>query len=335
MFYLKKTLICYIRGMVRLNSRIKNLKMKKLGIFNYKSLSENLENYTFQIYTGNNTYGILKTLENYSYYRGISKVAIEHGFYTRDYVYFQELEYKKLITFSQQRVEIISKYRKDIAVAIGPYIHYAQNYYNNFELEKIKKNLGRTLLVFPNHSVECLNIQRTSYLEKKIEDIKKEFDSILICLYYADIQKGLHKYYENRGYTIVCAGHRYDINFLSRLKSIILLSDYTISNSFGTHTIYCTQLAKPHTIFEERFQYNVNTKFSKTKVAEVALKEVYWDDLILREQKEAINKYYSVYPNKNKIEEIKKELNYMFGFNEIKSQKEIYKILSSKEKNNE
>lgn len=335
MFYLKKIIICYIRGIVRINSRVKNLKMKKLGIFDYKSLSKDLKNYTFQIYTGNNTYGILKTLEKYSQYKGISKIAIEHGFYTRDYVYFQELEYRKLITFSQQRIEIINKYKNDIGVAIGPYIYYAKNYYNDLEIKKIKKSLGKILLVFPSHSIECLDIDRTSYLEKKIEEIKKEYDSILICLYYADIQKGLYKYYENKGYIIVCAGHRYDINFLSRLKSIILLSDYTISNSFGTHVIYCTQLEKPHTIFEENLHYDVNDKFIKTQTAETALKEIYWDDFILKNQKETIKKYYSEYPNQKKIEKIKEELNYMFGFNEIKSQNEIYKILNSEgDKNN-
>lgn len=44
------------------------------------------------------------------------------------------------------------------------------------------------------------------------------------------------------------AGHQLDINFLNRLKTIILLSDYTCSNSIGTHTGYCVYLGKPHLV---------------------------------------------------------------------------------------
>jgi hypothetical protein len=47
---------------------------------------------------------------------------------------------------------------------------------------------------------------------------------------------------------VTTAGHQLDINFLNRLKTIILLSDYTCSNSIGTHTGYCVYLGKPHLV---------------------------------------------------------------------------------------
>lgn len=325
-FYLKKLIVAILRTILRIDSRLKNYFRKNKGIFDYKELSKPLKNYSFQFYNGNNTFGILKILEKYSGKISMKNIAIEHGFYLGDFFYEREIKYPYILTMSKNRKEILENKNKNLQVIeIGPYIHYAKSYYSKEELKKIKAIYGKILLAFPSHSLDSLNVHSNSFIEK-IEEIKQEYDTVFICMFYVDIQNGQYKKYLEKGYKIVTAGHRYDIKFLERLRSIIELADYTISNSFGTHVIYCTYLNKPHSIFEEKLDYKGNFNFS-SKVIKSVLEETLRSDEVLIEQKKKIKKYYNLYPNKYKIEYLKKELNYLFGFYEIKTEEEIKKII--------
>lgn len=325
-FYLRNLLIAVLRAFLRIDSWIKDYNRKENGIFEYDNLSPPLKNYTFQIYNGNNTFGILKILEKYCGKRSLKNIAIEHGFYLGDFYYEREIQYPNIITMSKNRREILKKKNRELnVIEIGPYIHYAKSYYSEEEMKKLKAKYGKILLAFPTHSLDSLNIQGDSFIEK-IEELKKDYDTIFVCLFYVDIQNGQYQKYLKKGYKIVTAGHRYDINFLERLRSIIELSDYTISNSFGTHVIYCTHLNRLHSIFEESLIYKGNSDFSSKEIKEV-LKEALRSDKVLIEQKNKIKKYYNLYPNKYEIEYLKKELNYLFGFYEIKTEEEMKFIL--------
>lgn len=332
-FYLRNLIIAVLRVFLRIDSRIKNYNRKKFGIFEYNNLSLPLKNYTFQTYNGNNTFGILKILENYCGKKTVKNIAIEHGFYLGEFCDEREMKYSNIITMSESRKDILQKRNKNLRVIeVGPYIHYAKSYYTEEEMQKIKSIYGKTLLVFPTHSLDSLNIQDNFFIEK-IEEIKHDYDTVFICLFYVDIQNGQYKKYLEKGYKIVTAGHRYDIKFLERLRSIIELSDYTISSSFGTHVIYCTHLNKPHSIFEGELFYKENHKFS-SKIVKSVLELNLRSDKISIEQKKKIKSYYNLYPNMYSFDYLKKELNYLFGFNKVKTKKEVYKIFSV-ERNNE
>ena len=54
---------------------------------------------------------------------------------------------------------------------------------------------------------------------------------------------------------MVCAGHAYDPHFLDRLRTLIELSDITLSNNLGTHIGYCVSLGKPHWIIPTPVHY--------------------------------------------------------------------------------
>lgn len=325
-FYFKKLTVAILRTILRIDSRIKNYCVKNKGIFDYIELSKPLKNYSFQIYNGNNTFGILKVLEKYCDKRSLKSLAIEHGFYLGDFCYDREIKYPNIITMSENRKKILEKKNKKLKVIeIGPYIHYAKSYYSEEEIKKLKSKYGKILLAFPSHSLDSLNIQGNFFIEK-IEEIKQDYDTVFVCLFYVDIQNGQYQKYLEKGYKIVTAGHRYDIKFLERLRSIIELSDYTVSNSFGTHVIYCTHLKKFHSIFEEKLVYKGNLNFS-SKIIKKVLKEALRSDELLIEQKKKIRKYYSLYPNKYSPSYLKKELDYLFGFSKVKSEKEIKKII--------
>lgn len=328
-FYFKKLTVAILRTILRIDSRIKNYYAKKKGIFDYIELSKSLKNYSFQIYNGNNTFGILRVLEKYCGKRVFKNMAIEHGFYLGDFCYDREIKYPNIVTMSKNRKEILKEKNKDLRVIeIGPYIHYAKSYYSEEEMKKLKAKYGKILLAFPTHSLDSLNIQGDSFIEK-IEELKKDYDTIFVCLFYVDIQNGQYQKYLKKGYKIVTAGHRYDIKFLERLRSIIELSDYTISNSFGTHVIYCTHLNKVHSIFEESLVYKGNSDFSSKDIKKV-LKEAMRSDEALIKQKEKIKKYYNFYPSKYSPTYLKKELDYLFGFTEVKTKKELYNIFDNK-----
>ena len=103
-------------------------------------------------------------------------------------------------------------------------------------------------------------------VEKMISRLKNicmrgGFETVFVNMYYYDI---LHtdyaKYYLEAGFKIVTAGHQLDIYFLSRLKSIIELSDYTVSNSVGTHLGYCIWMNKPHYIIDDQIINETNER---------------------------------------------------------------------------
>jgi hypothetical protein len=73
-------------------------------------------------------------------------------------------------------------------------------------------------------------------------------------MYWKDILNGNHFPYREHGFQVVTAGHRSDSYFLSRLKDIIELSDYTMSNFVGTHIGYCISLGKPHYIIKQKYE---------------------------------------------------------------------------------
>ena len=136
---------------------------------------------------------------------------------------------------------------KKQCVKVGPYIHYAEDYVNDDEFETIKTKLGRTLLVFPIHSGTGAQVHyEKEDLFRLVERVSGSFDTILFSLFWSDVNGDYVKEIEDRGYRVVCSGHRFDPHFLSRQKTIIKLADVTMSNGIGTNLAYCTFFHKPH-----------------------------------------------------------------------------------------
>ena len=131
--------------------------------------------------------------------------------------------------------------------AVGPYIHYAENYYSEKKVESIKHKNGKTLLVFPFHSYEFAKIKygESNFVKKIMHDIAREYSTVIVCAYWLDINSNLYKMFEAEGATLVSAGFRSDPNFISRLKTIINLADSVYSNAIGTFVGYALYLNKP------------------------------------------------------------------------------------------
>jgi len=221
------------------------------------------------IFPENNLYGMSRTLNNYAGFQHLhhrSHCYIEHGLFFGDYISSYTYRYSKLrtvLTFSDYREKILrtNTFINDNLqiVKIGPYIQYAQPLLSSEEIKKSKETIGKTLLVFPSHSLPGETVSYDDQmLLNRVEEVKQNlgFDSVIVCLYWKDIQNGyLINECNNRGFTIVTAGHRYDPLFLNRLRTIIELSDYTMSNDIGTNLGYCICLKKPHYVFNQQIGF--------------------------------------------------------------------------------
>lgn len=130
--------------------------------------------------------------------------------------------------------------------ALGPYIHYAESYYPTDKCMEIKREMGKTLLVFPSHTYEGSKIKREeTFVEMIYKKYSSIFDSIMVCIYWHDVNDPFVKDFKKRGAKLVSAGFRGDENFIKRLKTIIKLADTIVVDGIGTNIGYCIYMNKP------------------------------------------------------------------------------------------
>lgn len=272
-------------------------------------------------------YGMNRNLKQYAGLPLNSKIhaLFEHGILYTDYIggAFRIHEYLPSIVASKYRLNILKKqknYRG--AYAIGPYINYANSLLNEEEIKSEKERLGRTLLVFPSHSIDCVTAQfdYNNFIDE-IKRVGKDFDNIRICMYYQDVTLNKHKPYQKEGFEIVTAGHFNDYYFLNRLKSIILTSDVTMANDIGTHLGYCLYLNKPHYIFKQKIDYDIRNNLIEKNTKE-AHEKINKSDNVTN-----ILRLFSEYGEKITPEQYAL-ISYLWGFDEVKTPEELKNLIN-------
>ncbi|WP_214828572.1 hypothetical protein [Exiguobacterium sp. s26] len=325
------------RAMVLANNLLyiqKNTFRKKIkcnyDIFNYNQLLIDTHFKCDEYYKGNYFYGISNSIKTFSGFNDPIKACIEHGVYFGDIV--PEIEsynsgLPAIITFSDERKKHIRKVTKKPVFSIGPYISYTKNYCSKEQLESYKNKFGKTLLVFPSHSVDRVRATfNTAEFVEKIKDFKVtyNFDTVIVCLYYRDIEHGRGKLYEENGFVVTTAGRREDPNFLGRLKSLISLSDYTMSNSVGTHVGYSIVLEKPHMIIPQKTIYEADYEPDLEQAP-----ELFYTQSVL-DKKEVLDTFTSY--SESITEDQRKVCNKFWGIENVRSSDEIQFILDFCEK---
>lgn len=314
-------------------SRIRYPKFNKMllereskSLFDYQALRQPLPKHYKEICTDNNCFGIGFQLRKYSgYKRNYINAWIEHGFFwTCDAYPMAESSFAKVVlTFSNYRVNKYCNSSKK-SYAIGPYIHYAEDYLSSTEFMELKSKLGRVLLVFPSHSASGTEVSFDyDELFSAVGSISKGFDTVIFSLFWSDINTMVVEKLKEKKYLIACAGHRYDHNFLSRQKSLIKLSDVTMSNSLGTHLAYCVYLGKPHWLFGQQISYKSTNAIGKAN-KEISHK---YKDLNIQ-NREHIIRLFSKYSDDITAEQFS-ICNELFGFDQIKNEKEMCELLKS------
>lgn len=264
--------------------------------------------------TGNNFYGLETCLKAYSGYKRPLKAAIEHGVYFGKYVNryeTSESDFSCVVTLGGRRKQHIQEVGNFPVLPIGPYIHYAPSLLNPDDREKAKKELGKTLLVFPYHSIETVNVSfDQDQLLSSVAQIEEmnNIDSTLFCLYFNDINNEHALAYKKANKRVVCAGHRSDPLFLSRLRSLIELSDISASNGIGTHIGYCEYLGSRHLLIDMPVTASSETDLKRTSLTDLDCSR----GLEIAEVKTALKEEDSAKKNET--------LNAFWGFDSTRSQ---------------
>jgi hypothetical protein len=213
---------------------------------------------SFELHHPNSVYGNAKALKNYANLPDVYpiKVSYSHGvtltesfFDPKSNLHFGGHNYyvPAFLAWGNFERSMMERYHPDNKVyVIGAPFLYADNFFSEEYINNEKARLGRNLLVFPGHSSYSYN-QNVNIDEFiiRIEEYKSMFDSIRICIYWKDVQCGLHRLYLERGYECVCSGHTEDCNFVSRLKGLLSVCDATITNQISTHVGYSIAMNKP------------------------------------------------------------------------------------------
>ena len=301
---------------------------KKLPFTDVENLAKNIKDTHFsEVLRGEiflARYGMNRVLKKYAGFPMDYKIHVlfEHGVIYTDYVSggFRIHEYLPSMVASQYRINIL-KQQKGYkgAYAIGPYIHYANPLLTKEEIKAEKERLGRTLLVFPSHSVNTTNYNIEEFINK-IKETSKDFDSVRICMYYQDVLLKRHVSYQKEGFEVVTAGNYNDYYFMPRLKSIIKTSDITMANDIGTHLGYCIYLNKPHYLFKQSIALEHDNEFDGNIVNEGITREKFSNNVA------NITKLFSEY-HENITKEQYELISYLWGFDEVKTPVKLKELI--------
>ena len=293
---------------------------KRIDVADLKRLlsEKNLHVYSEISGTSNTTYGIAHHLKRYAEIDTNIPLncTLEHGLCFMGTVCQSEVSHhnSRILTISPYREKIIKELTELIPVVIGPYIAYVENYRPKEYIDEVKKKNGRTLLVMPSHSIQGMNVEYDiKQFIQKIEKVKTEFDTILVCVYYEDLKKGLWKLYREKGYGIVSAGNTGSPYFLNRLKYIFSISDAVIANGATTGLAYAMHMQKPIRLVRQNIDFDMPCHNNVL-------------ELEAESQVENMHKYFG---GKEFVlsEKQLEYADYIFGLNRVKSKEEMRKIL--------
>lgn len=268
-------------------------------------------------------YGHEDTLREYA---GLSDAdpfyaVCEHAPYLGKVIYWNEVSciHPIYLVAGEWRARWLRRYVNKVYFSIGPYIAYSAPLLSPEDTEAEKKRLGRNILVFPSHSTEYLRVRfQREHLCRRLEDFRREFDTVRVCLGFQDLIHGEDEPYRERGFEVVSAGYKWDPLFLPRLRSLIELADLAVSNSLGTHIGYSVVLDRPHWVF--RIPCEIEESRNLTDARRSELRE--WFALGYEEIERHFEKLrYSISPHQREI------VRTHFGSDQVRTSGEIREIL--------
>lgn len=140
---------------------------------------------------------------------------------------------------------------------IGPYILYAKRYYDEQAFNQLKEKMGKTVLLFPAHTFEgaSVDFDKNKFVKDVLSKFKNEYDTILVSVYWNDVDDPVYDAFEAAGAKLVSAGFRGDQIFIARLRAIIELSDLVASNLTGSYVGFSQALKKPLYMFSDKASF--------------------------------------------------------------------------------
>lgn len=293
-------------------------KSKKIEVTDLRKLLSEKTSYLLQEMIG--TYGIAYQLKKFAELDEkiiLNKCTIEHGFQFKTVAQYEVSHHiPYILTSGPFREEVIKELTDIVPLAIGPYIAYAEDYRTEEYIQHMKEKNGRTLLVMPCHSTEIEHVKYDiEQFIQQIEILRRQFETVIICLYFEDIRRGMWKPYKKRGYQIVSAGIRVNPYFLSRIKHIMRLSDAVLLNNITTGIAFAMYMNLPIRIVRQQIDFDLSR----------------CDGVYEVENGDEQERLYSLFGRKEFVitEEQREFGNYFFGLEKVKTKKEMRELLLS------
>ncbi len=237
---------------------IKNqLDRKVTNIFDYESVIRSRPD-VVEAHGTMGFYGCAYTYREYAKYAGIVNACSEHAplFDTLNNFDFEKIDAPFYFVLSDQRASFIQNKISVPVFSIGPSIAYANCLYDEFDINIIKRELGKTLVIYPVHDGEesCCSSEKSREFISYVKLVKEKYayDTVLVSMYYVDIERGRHFAYEKEGFIIVTAGRKDNYDFNVCMKTILRLADYVITEGVVSAIGYCTYMNIPVTVYPKK-----------------------------------------------------------------------------------
>lgn len=202
-------------------------------------------------------YGIGTVYRRFSGYKGELNCSFEHSLAfsrTNNESEYRDIKYPVIITSSSYRWNIIQPLTDKLVIPCGCFfMPYAESIYDDFMTGVIKKNLGKTLLVFPqfnniNSFYEGEEEKKLAFYDQ-VDQMKKEhgFKTVIVCSFYADVLNQSFREYEERGWIVVSAGRGTNYDFGDNMKTILSLADHVVVQNSISSVVQAVYMKKPTT----------------------------------------------------------------------------------------
>jgi len=203
-------------------------------------LCQNQEWTSSEIHKGNDTFGLANILKEYANLpqEYVLRLTLEHGlkFDDNQSTVANKTIFQTILTPSKIRTPVIEREAGKRALPIGFGFLYAKTLFQKFKLETIPEMDRKGTLVFPFKSTPNTRVHfdHAAYATT-LKSLPEQFQPVYVCLYWADITKGLSKVYREANISIVTAGHRNDPLFFHRFYDLCRRFRYAASNDIGTN----------------------------------------------------------------------------------------------------
>jgi hypothetical protein len=116
------------------------------------------------------------------------------------------------------------------------------------------------LVAFAAHSTHYVDVDYDAdRFMALLEERARDFDDVLVCLYWRDVLRGAADRFLARGFRCTTAGHLYDRDFLVRLHGIICSAAAVVTNEIGTHVSYSAVLGRPVWLVSQSIDYSADS----------------------------------------------------------------------------
>lgn len=164
------------------------------------------------------------------------KLVIPHGTSTsEDYVWEAEVKapLPAILCYSSHREAANRRTNKYIVYSTYPFVYVVEM------LSSQPKPERRGTMFFPTHSTHHVTAQMDfEAMAEELKQLDEQYQPVTVCVYWRDFNLGHHLPFQERGLSIVSAGHMHDPAFLFRFYHLCSVHRYSSSNLVGSSLFY-------------------------------------------------------------------------------------------------